>query len=270
MSISSINNYNNAVNSTQNSINNSIKRIATGSQYSSAADGTSAYSILARMYSNVDTAEVQKSNAQNSSAMLATAADGITSTASVLDNMRTSLTDLLNTPTGSSRFQQVNKLVSDSISDLNSVASSTQFNGKALLDGTQSTTVTNGSGGYSKVSMPDLTTKGLGLTDANGTSTLDLSSTEGIQNALDTVNTAYNKALDAATTLGAAQQGLSYSAANSVTTAENLTAAASTMGDTDIAKEVTNLKSAQTQNAFAIFASKMNMHNRGAVLSLLQ
>ena len=266
----SINNYNQAVNSTQNAISTSIKRIATGLQYNSPSDGAAAYSILARMYSNIDTAATQTSNAQNSSAMLSTAADGVTSTMSVLDNMRSSLTDLLNSPTGSSRFQQVNKEISDSISQVDALGSAVQFNGKSLLDGTQSTTVSNGSGGYASVAMPNLTSQALGLTDKNGKSTLDLSSTDGIQKALDTVSNAYDTALSAATSLGAAQQNLTYSAANSTTTAENLTSAASTMGDTDIAKEVTNLKSAQTQNAFALFASKLNMHSREAALSMLQ
>ena len=87
---------------------------------------------------------------------------------------------------------------------------------------------------------------------------------------MSTVSNAYEKALSESTKLGTAQQGLSYESANYTTQEENLTAAASTMGDTDIASEVTKLKSSQTQQQFALYAAKMNMHNRGAVLSLLQ
>ena len=69
---------------------------------------------------------------------------------------------------------------------------------------------------------------------------------------------------------GAAQQNLSYASANYTTQQENLTAAASTSGDTDIAAEVTKLKSADTQNQLALYATKMNMHNNAAVLALLR
>ncbi len=269
MSIS-VNTFNNNINSTQSAMNASIKRIATGSKYNSAADNASAYSILARMYSNIDTTVQQSSNAQNTNAMLSTASGGVDSIAGSLDNIRSSLQSLLDAPTGSGEAAQLRSTIRDSVAQINDTAASTQFNGKNMLDGTQTATVANGSGGYTGVALPNLNAQTLGLTDAKGNSTLDLSSTSGIQAALDTVSQAYDKAIGTSTSIGAAQQNLSYSVANSTTTAENLTAAASTMGDTDIAAEVTKLKSSETQNAFALFASKINMHSREAALSMLQ
>ena len=84
------------------------------------------------------------------------------------------------------------------------------------------------------------------------------------------MNKALDSALNESTNIGSAQQNLTYSSANYTTEQESLTTSASTMGDTDIASEVTKLKSSQTQNALALYAAKLNMHNNAAVLSLLR
>ena len=115
-----------------------------------------------------------------------------------------------------------------------------------------------------------MTSHGLGLTDADGNSTLDLSSAEGIADALDKVDSALNTALDEATNIGAVQQNLSFASANYTTQSESLMSAESTSGDLDIAKAVTELSSANTQNKLAMFAQKLYMHNNASVLKLLQ
>ena len=47
------------VDQTQKAAAKSVQKIASGSQYPSAADGASAYSILVKMYSNIVTANFQ-------------------------------------------------------------------------------------------------------------------------------------------------------------------------------------------------------------------
>lgn len=257
--------YVNNINSTQSAINTSLKKIATGSQYPSAQYGAAAYSILTNMYSNIGTLSQSNSNTQTANAMLATAAGGVSSTVDALGSLQQTLQQAANGTNNSADLANLSKTVSQTLSQVNENAA-VQFNGQNLLDGSQTLTVA-GDNGYTNISIGNMTAQGLGLTDANGNSNVNLNS---ISDALSTVSNAYEKALSESTKLGTAQQGLSYESANYTTQEENLTAAASTMGDTDIASEVTKLKSSQTQQQFALYAAKMNMHNRGAVLSLLQ
>jgi flagellin len=83
------------------------------------------------------------------------------------------------------------------------------------------------------------------------------------------VDAALDSALNQAASLGAAEQGMEYQSANYTTQETSLYDSASTMGDTDIAAEVTKLRSAEVQNQFALHAMNLQNHNRASVLSLL-
>jgi flagellin len=175
------------------------------------------------------------------------------------------------------------KSVEQTIASIDDNASVT-YNGKRLLDGTQSLTVA-GENGYNTVNLGNMTSYGLGLTDSEGKSTIDLTDASSISDALDKVDSALNAATDQATSIGAAQQGLTYQSSNYTTTQENLEATATTMDGTDIAKESVNLASANTQEQMALFAIKqglqslsqqtvgalggLNNHSRGAAASML-
>jgi flagellin len=131
-----------------------------------------------------------------------------------------------------------------------------------------------------------MSTKGLGLTDSQGNSNINLQdangSVSGLTQALDTVDAALNKALDQATNIGAAQQGMEYQSANYTTMEENLQSALSTSDDADIAAESVNNASANAQSQMALFAVKqglqnfsqqmlgtLNNHSRGAAYNML-
>ena len=159
-----------------------------------------------------------------------------------------------------------------------------------LLDGSKSSIMVAGIDGYENVGLGDMSSNALGLTDENGNVTIDLSSQDSIQSALTTLDGALSfseqingnlqasveggftldEALDQATTQGAQLQRLEFQEANYTTMQENQMAAASTMGDTDMAKAITELKNQQTQEQLAMFATKMFNQNRANILSLLQ
>ena len=255
----------NHLNRSHQAMNSSMQRIASGSKYSSAADNSAAYSILARMYSNIGTVSQANTNTQNANAMLATAAGGVDSTVQALGSLQESLLKAANGTNSESDLQAISKQVNQTIDQINENAS-IQFNGKNLLDGSQSVAVA-GEHGYTNVGIGNMTAKGLGLVDENGKSLIDMSS---LDSALETVSNAFNKALDQATSLGAAQQGLNYASANYTVEATSLLDSASNMGASNIAEEVTKLSSDKTMNQLALYATKLNMHNNAAVLSLLQ
>ena len=279
--ISAINNLNRAHNATMSS----MQKIATGSQHPSASYGPSDYAITQHMHSNIGAIQQSNQNTQTSNAMLKTAAGAIENTVNSLSSLRESIINAMNGSNTDTDRATLQKSVDQTISQINENAS-VQFNGQNLLDGGRQVTVA-GVIGNNQVSIGDMSAEGLGLVDENGNSTIDLSTQEGMENALATVDNAlsiasegqqqlssvqvdsFESALDEATTIGAQQQRLEYQAANYATMQENLTAAASTMDDTDMAAEITKLRSSQTQEQLAMFGVQMYNQNRANILNLL-
>ncbi len=267
MTIGGVNNLS-TLNSTQKAMNNSIQKIATGSRFSSAANGAAEYSILQRMYSNAGAISQSNANTQTASSMLKTASGATENIVSSLSSLREQLIQAANGTNGDTDLATLQNSVNQTISTIDNTANGATYNGKKLLDGSQSVTVA-GADGYENVELGNMSSQGLGLTDSQGNSTIDLKDPSSLASALEKVDSALNAALDQATSLGAAQQGMEYQSANYTTQETSLYDSASTMGDTDIAAEVTKLKSASVQNQLALHAMNLQNHNRASVLSLL-
>lgn len=262
----------------------SIRKIASGSKYPGAAYGPASYAILQRTYSRIGAVQQANANAQNSNAMLSTAAAAAGNTVDMLSSLRSNILEAANGTNAGSDLSALQKSVDQTIAGLDDNVASATYNGMRLLDGSKTTTVQSVDG-YTNIQLGDLTSQGLGLTDNSGKSTINLTDTSSLGDALDKVDSALNKALDQATTLGAAQQGLNYQSANLTTQQENLLASASTDGDTDIAAEATKKATSDTLGQTALWAIKqglqnfnqqtmgalggINNHSRGAALKML-
>ena len=260
-----------SLNNATNSVNNSIKKISTGSRHPGASYGPSDYAITQRMEYNLGGYNQSVANTQNANAMLNTAASAVNNTVSSLTGLRENILNAMNGTNGGSDLAAIQQSVDQTISQINENAGVT-YNGQELLDGTNPGITVAGIDGYDTVSMGDMTSEGLGLTDSQGNSTINLSDPSSLSNALSTVDKALKSALDQATSIGAAQQGMEFQEANYVTASENLTYSMSTMDDTDIAAESVNLKSAQTQQQLALFGIQAQMGmmaNRMNVAQLL-
>jgi flagellin len=274
---SSLRNYN--VSHTSQS--NSIQKIASGSKYPSAAFGPASYAIIQRTYSNIGAVQQANTNAQNTNAMLSTAAGAASNSVSMLSSLRSTILEAANDTNGTTDLAALQGTVNQTIAGLDDNVSSATYNGMRLVDGSKTVAV-QGAYGYTNVNLGDFTSQGLGLTDSQGNSTINLTDKSSLSSALDTVDKALNSALDQSTSLGAAQQGLGYQSANLTTQEENLYASVSTEGDTDIASEATKLASSNTQSQVALWAIKqgmstlsqqtlgaLNNHSRGAAYSML-
>lgn len=274
----------NQLNRAQSVQNASLQRIATGSKRPSAANGASDYAIAQKMQYNLGGVRQSNVNTQNANSMLNVAGGAVSNTISSLSSLRETLLNAANGTNGKTDVAALQESVNQTLSQINSNAQVT-YNGMNLLDGSQTVTVA-GIDGYENVSLGDMSTKGLGLTDSQGNSTINLQeangSVTGLSQALDTVDAALNKALDEATTIGAAQQGMEYQSANYTTMEENLQASLSVSDDADIAAESVTNASAKTQSQAALWAVKqgmqnlsqqmlgsLNNHSRGAAFNML-
>ena len=237
--------------------NNLARQISSGTKHPSAVFGPSAYSIDMRMNANIAAVSQSDANSQRTNAMLKTAEGGVSSSVEALGQLQQTLLNAANGTNSDSDRRDLGKMVDQTIATLNDNAG-IQYNGMNLLDG--STSITN---------LGDMRSSALGLTDANGKSTLNLGTDAGIADALDKVTTALNKTLDQATTIGAAQQRLNYQSANFVTQEENLMAASTTSNGTDMAKAASEFKNNDTQQKLFLFAQKAQMSTMASHYSAL-
>lgn len=290
--IGGANPYINQYNRINRSSQNTMQRIATGSMRPTAAMGASEYAITARLSSNIRGTSQSIQNTQNMGAMLRTAAGATQNTVGVLATLKQHILSAANDSNGAldrSALQlEVNQLISQ-IDDNAAV----EYNGTRLIDGSQSNLTVAGIDGYENLSLGNLSSQALGLTDAQGNVAIDVSTQSSAQSALAVIDNAatvagnslrstqfmanyvtsgvsLNAALDEATTQGAQLQRLEYQEANYVTMEENQIAAQSNMEDANIAQQITNLHSEQTLQQLALFATNLFNQNRANILNMLQ
>ena len=284
MSLSGINSSLNQLNRAQSLQSQSIQRIATGSKRPSAAYGASDYAIARKMQYNIGGVSQSNANTQTANSMLNVASGAVSNTISSLSSLKETLINAANGTNGKTDIAALQETVNQTLSQIDTNAQA-EYNGQKLLDGSQTVTVA-GIDGYDNVPLGDMSAKGLGLTDAQGNSNINLqeanNSPEGLASAIDTVDAALNKALDQATDIGAAQQGMEYQSANYTTMEENLQNSLAVNDDADIAAESVNNASANVQSQMALFAVKqglqnfsqqmlgtLNNHSRGAAFNML-
>lgn len=120
-----------------------------------------------------------------------------------------------------------------------------------------------------KVGLTDMRAEALGLQARNG-KTLNISTKDYANAAINVLDNAVQKALDQQTTIGAVQSRLEYTSSNLTTASENVQASESTIRDADMAKEMTNYtKNNVLMQAAQAMLSQANQSS-SSVLSLLQ
>ena len=120
-----------------------------------------------------------------------------------------------------------------------------------------------------KVGLTDMRAEALGLKGADGT-TLNISTQNKANAAVNVLDNAIQKALDQQTTIGSVESRLEYTSSNLTTASENVQASESTIRDADMAKEMT----AYTKNNVLLQAAQSMLaqanQSSSNVLSLLQ
>ena len=280
-SLTTLNNINSAMQKT-------TQKIATGSNYPVAKNGSSAYAILQRMDSHISATSQSAQNVQNAGAMIKTAegatANTITALSTIKEYIMKAADGAVTNPDRAALQEGVNQLVSQI--DENSHVT---YNGKHILDGTEENSGIAGVIGYENFNLGDIRAESLGLVDSQGNVTLDISSQDAAQKSLGVVNnaienvknindslnmsldgSAIDASLDEATTQGAYLQRLDYQEALYATMEENETAAASTIGDTDMAKAAIELNSQKVQEQLALHVNNLYNHNQANIIGLIQ
>ena len=133
--IAAMNAYRN-LSSTQGSMATSLERLSSGLRINRAADDAAGLAISEKLRAQANGLNQATANAQDGISLIQTAEGALNESHSILQRMRQLAVQSANDTNSNEDRQAIKKEVDALTSELNRLSTDTQFNGKALLDGT--------------------------------------------------------------------------------------------------------------------------------------
>ena len=227
----------NHINTMQRQQSRLAYQLATGQRINSAADDAAGLAISEKMRAQIRGLRQAQRNALDGISLIQTAEGAMNEIHSILQRMREISIQAANgTYTDSDRrnlneeFQQLKEAVTG-------IARSSEFNTQSLLDGSKDNKgirlqIGPNAGDSIEFTINDMTAKGIGIGN------LDISTSEGAQEAIDKLKDSIEYVSAERSKLGAIQNRLEHTISNLENYEENLTAAESRIRDADMAKTI--------------------------------
>lgn len=244
----------------------STEKLSSGYRVNRAGDDAAGLTISEKMRSQIRGLNKASSNAQDGISLIQTAEGALNEAHSILQRMNELATQAANDTNTSSDRTAIQKEINALVSELDRIASTTQFNTMNLLDGSFSKkNLQVGSLEGQKISI---TITAMNAT-AIGVTGLSMSSFTNAGTAMTAIQAAISKVSTQRSALGALQNRLEHTITNLDTTSENTQAAESRIRDVDMAKEMVEYsKNNILQQAGQSMLAQANQSTQG-VLSLL-
>ncbi|MEZ5977621.1 MAG: flagellin [Planctomycetota bacterium] len=246
-------------------------RLSSGLRVATAADDPAGLGISERMRAQIRSLGQASRNAQDGASLVQTAEGALSEVHSSLHRLR-ELAIQASNGTYSTEDRAVLDVEFQAIlSEIDRIATSTEFNEIPLLDGSAATIaiqvgLDSAASDVITIGLEDTRVATLGLTGAN----FDITNVTNAQAVLTTIDTATNSVNDARGNLGASQNRLQSSMRSIMNVRENLSAAESRIRDVDVAAETADLtRNTIMQQAATSVLSQANTQPQIA-LSLLQ
>jgi flagellin len=252
--IAAMNAYRNLSN-TQGAMSTSLERLSSGLRINRAADDAAGLAISENLRAQANGLNQATANAQDGISLIQTAEGGLNESQAILQRMRQLTVQAGNDTNDTNARTAITSEITQLNSELDRISSTTQFNGKNLLDGTASALsfqvgANHGAGDTLKVNVgasADSVTLGTGAVVTSGVSSggVDVTSALTVTASLALIDTAITTVSTQRATLGAVQNRLQHTVNSLSVAAENTTAAESRIRDTDMAKEMTQFSKSQ-------------------------
>jgi flagellin len=246
-----------------------FNRLSSGLRIATAADDAAGLGISERMRSQIRSYGAASRNAQDGVSLVQTAEGALGEVSNIINRMRELAIQAANGTLATQDRTTLDTEYQELIAEIDRIASTTTFNGVALLSGTTATIGIQAGINAGEVITVNLqnTTTGAGGVNLGGTSVTDVANATA---ALAVIDTAVNTVTTARGALGSAQNRLQSSIASIATAKENLSAAESRIRDVDVAEETADLtRNTILQQAAVSVLAQANVQPQLA-LSLLQ
>jgi flagellin len=275
---------------------NDLSQLASGSKITSAKDDAAGLAVATGMGSDVSVLQQGATNLQNGTAVLNTADGALSNISDILTRMKTLAAQAQSGSSSSADLGYMQDEYRQLISQIDSIANNTAFNGTALLDGQSD--YSNGNGVIFMVGTTAADTLTVNLSPASANALgIDITSIDGSSSATDASGnpiaatdntdangntvawasaamTALTKAIDTISSdranVGAQLSAMSFQANVINTALQNLQSAKSAISDADIAQVQSQFSTDQSLTTAAVSAlSDANQMNQ-QILKLLQ
>jgi flagellin len=271
---------NRQVGQVQSQVTKSIEKLSSGQRINSAADDASGLAVSEKLRSQIRGLNQADRNVQNGISFIQTSEGYLQETQDILHRVRELSVQSANGIYSNEDRMQIQVEVSQLVDEVNRIASHAQFNGMNILTGAfarNSTTnkvmqfqVGANMDQFVKVFIGTMTAQALGLKDTQGlTGTISLSSAEGANNAIGSLDAALKKVSKQRADLGAYQNRFEMASKGIQVASENMQASESRIRDVDMASEMVNYTKNQilSQAGNAMLAQANTKNN--SVMQLL-
>lgn len=255
--------------STQSTMNTSLERLSSGLRINRAADDAAGLAISEKLRAQTSGLGQASSNAQDAISLVQTAEGALNETHSILQRMRQLAVQSSNDTNTADDRDAIQKEVTALNDELDRIATTTQFNGQNLLDGTGGTAgsftfqIGANTGQTVTVAFAEADTTTL------GTNALDVSTQAGAAAALTAIDDAIQTVSGDRADLGAVQNRLQHTINSLSVAAENAAAAESRIRDTDMAKEMSSFSRSQILSQAGVSMLAQANSSPQSVLKLL-
>ncbi|KXJ37818.1 flagellin [Bacillus spizizenii] len=221
-----------------------MEKLSSGLRINRAGDDAAGLAISEKMRGQIRGLDMASKNSQDGISLIQTAEGALTETHSILQRVRELTVQAGNTGTqdATTDLQAIQDEIDNLLDEVDGISQRTAFNGKNLLDGTE----TNGftfqiganKGQQLTVSIGDMSTAATGLDMLKADYKVTTATAANTDALLTKVDSAINKVSSERGKLGAVQNRLEHTINNLGASSENLTAAESRIRDVDMAKEM--------------------------------
>nr|WP_201743335.1 flagellin [Dickeya undicola] len=264
------------LNKSQSSLQTAIERLSSGLAINSAKDNAAGSGIVNGMTAQIKGLTQASKNANDGVSLVQTAEGNLDTINDNLQRIRELAVQAANDTNGTNDRSAIQTEINRRVDEINRVAASANFNGKALLDGSVTATGFNiqvGAGttandaiSVGSSALINATAGGLGITTTN----TDVSTAAGATALVAAIDTALQTVNTAKANIGATLNRFQSTIDNLSNTINNLSSARSRIQDADYATEVSNMSRAQIlQQAGTSVLAQANQVPQ-TVLKLLQ
>lgn len=259
-------------------LSTSMERLSSGKRINSAKDDAAGLAIATKMTAQIRGLNAAARNANDGVSLAQTAEGALGQISNIVQRIRELAVQSTNGTVTSTDRAGLDNESRALIDQIDTIASTTNFNGVALLDGSAaSVSIQTGVNSTDTVSVgladgrsATMNIKKATTVGTAGTSEIDLSTAANASTALATLDTALNTIAAGRASLGASQNRLQVTVDNITSTVTNLTEARSRIEDVDFSAETTNLAKAQIlSQASTAMIAQANQAQQG-VLSLIR
>ena len=264
----------NNLNKSQSSLGTAIERLSSGLRINSSKDDAAGQAIANRMNSQIKGMTQAARNANDGISLVQTAEGNLNEINTNLQRIRELSVQAANDTNGGTDLDSINTEITQRLSEIDRIAGGANFNGKSLLNGAVSTSLSIqvGAGTSANDTISIDSTALINATSGTLSSTLSttISNNSTAQTVISAADAAIAKIDGARSNMGAIQNRFESTINNLNNSISNLSAAQSRIQDADYATEVSNMSRAQIlQQAGTSVLSQANQVPQ-AMLSLLR